>query len=80
MSVPTPREPHEGGRWGTIQYALDTNPRTFRLCLILLVTALGPCLAAIIAALMRHSLYAAPGTPPGAGSRRRYSSSYATGT
>jgi hypothetical protein len=56
MSVPAPREPHEGGRWGTIRYALDNNPRTFRLCLILLVTALGPCLAAIIAALMRHAL------------------------
>ncbi len=54
MSVPAPREPHQGGRWETIRYALDTNPRTFRLCLILLVAAVAPCLAAVIAELVRH--------------------------
>jgi len=37
MSVPAPREPGQGGRWETIRYALDTNSRTFRLCLILFV-------------------------------------------
>jgi hypothetical protein len=56
MSVPAPREPGQGGRWETIRYALDTNPRTFRLCLILLVTAVAPCLAAMVAELVRHLL------------------------
>ena len=39
MSVSAPRQPGQGGRWETIRYALDTNPRTLRLCLILLVAA-----------------------------------------
>jgi hypothetical protein len=56
MSVPASREPRQGGRWETIRYALDTNPRTFRLCLILLVTAVAPCLAAVVAELVRHLL------------------------
>jgi hypothetical protein len=54
MSVPAPREPHQGGRWETIRYALDTNPRTFRLCLILSVATVTPCLAAVIAEMIRH--------------------------
>ena len=56
MSVPAPRKPHQGGRWETIRYALDTNPRTFRLCLILFVAAVAPCLAAVIAEMIRHML------------------------
>ena len=56
MSVPAPREPHQGGRWETIRYALDTNPRTFRLCLILLVAAAAPCLGLVIAEMFRHML------------------------
>ena len=56
MSVPAPREPHQGGRWETIRYALDTNPRTFRLCLILSVAAVAPCLAVVITELARHIL------------------------
>ena len=56
MSVPAPREPRNGGRWETIRYALDTNPRTFRLCLILSVAAVAPCLAAVVAELIRHML------------------------
>jgi hypothetical protein len=54
MSVPAPREPGQGSRWETIRYALDTNPRTFRLCLILFVAAVAPCLAVVIAELIRH--------------------------
>jgi hypothetical protein len=56
MSVPAPREPGQGGRWETIRYALDTNPRTFRLCLILAVAALAPCLGLVVAELIRHLL------------------------
>lgn len=56
MRVPAPREPRHGGRWETIRYALDTNPRTFRLCLILFVVAVGPCLGLIIAELIRQML------------------------
>jgi hypothetical protein len=54
MSVPAPRKPGQAGRWETIRYALDTNPRTFRLCLILSVAAVAPCLALVIAELARH--------------------------
>lgn len=56
MSLPAPRDPHQGGRWETIRYALDTNPRTFRLCLILSVAAVAPCLAALIAEVIRTML------------------------
>lgn len=56
MSVPAPGEPHQGGRWETIRYALDNNPRTFRLCLILSVATVSPCLAAVIAEMIRHML------------------------
>lgn len=54
MSVPVPREPRQpGGRWETIRYALDSNARTFRFCLIVIVV---PAVAAVIAELMRHIL------------------------
>ena len=65
MSVPAPREPHQGGRWETIRYALDTNPRTFRLCLILSVAAAAPCLAIVIAELARHILLCSSRSGPG---------------
>lgn len=56
MSGPAPQEPRQGGRWETIRYALDTNPRTFRLCLILSVAAVAPCLAILAAELIRHMM------------------------
>jgi hypothetical protein len=57
MSVSAPREPSRAnGRWETIHYALDSNARTFRLCLILLVTAIFPVLAAVAVALIHHIL------------------------
>lgn len=56
MNLPAPGKPHQGGRWETIRYALDTNPRTFRLCLILLVAAVTPWLGYIIAEMIRHLL------------------------
>jgi hypothetical protein len=57
MSVPAPREPrHDAGRWETIRYALDSNARTFRLCLIWLVTIAPPVAAAAVAELIRHML------------------------
>jgi len=57
LSVPAPRRPRQsGGRWETIRYALDSNARTFRLCLILLVTIVAPVAAAVVAELIRHTL------------------------
>jgi hypothetical protein len=56
MSVPAPGEPPKGGRWETIRYALDTNPRTFRLCLILSTATVTPCMGVVVAELMRHVL------------------------
>jgi hypothetical protein len=70
MSLPVPQEPGQGGRWETIRYALDTNPRTFRLCLILSVAAVAPCLAIVIAELMRHMLLCGARSRPGQSYRR----------
>jgi hypothetical protein len=57
LSVPAPRRARNGGgRWETIRYALDSNARTFRLCLILVVATAAPCLAAVVAVLIRHML------------------------
>jgi hypothetical protein len=57
MSVPAPRVPrHDGGRWETVRYALDSNARTFRLCLILLVLAISPIAAAVAVVLIHHVL------------------------
>jgi hypothetical protein len=57
LSVPAPqRLRHDCGRWETIRYALDSNPRTFRLCLILVVAAAAPCLAVVAAVLIHHML------------------------
>ena len=50
----TPRR--DGGRWETIRYALDSNARTFRPCLILLVKAVASCLAGVVAVLVHHFL------------------------
>lgn len=60
MSVPAPREPGQGDRWETIRYALDNNPRTFRLCLILLAAAAAPCLGVVVAEMIRHMLLCQP--------------------
>ncbi len=57
MSVPTPKEPrHDAGRWETIRYALDSNARTLRLCLIWLVAIVSPVAATIVAELIKHIL------------------------
>jgi hypothetical protein len=56
MSVPAPREPRHDGRWETIRYALDSNARTLRLCLIWLVVIAAPVAAAAVAELIRHTL------------------------
>lgn len=54
---PAPREPLQGGRWETIRDALDTNPRTFRLCLILFVAkVVSSGGTAVVAELVRHML------------------------
>jgi hypothetical protein len=58
MSVPAEREPrHGGGPWETIRYALDSWPRTFRLCLILSVaTMVSTGVGTVTATLIRHLL------------------------
>ena len=57
MSVPAPQEPrHDGGRWDLVLFALESWPRTLRLCLILLVTITAPVAAAAVAELIRHML------------------------
>ena len=57
MSVPAPTANRvTTGRWETIRYALDSNPRTFRLCLIWLVVISSPVVAAVVAVVMRHTL------------------------
>jgi len=56
MRVPTKRRSCHGGRWETIQYALDSNARTFRLCLIWAVVIISPVVAAAFADLIRYKL------------------------
>jgi hypothetical protein len=36
------------GRWGTICYALDSNARTLRLCLIMVAAGVPPSLIAML--------------------------------
>jgi hypothetical protein len=54
MSVPARREPRDGGgQWKTICYAIDSNARTLRLCVICLVLIIGPPAAdAVVAQLV----------------------------
>jgi len=56
MSIPAPREPrHGGGRWDAVIVALDSWPRTARLCVILLVgTAVSSGMATGVAELVMH--------------------------
>ncbi len=56
MSLLEPRDPRDGGRWETIKYALDSNARTLRLCLIWFVLVAAPVAATVITMLMRHVL------------------------
>jgi hypothetical protein len=50
------RQSCHGGRWDTIRYALDSNARTLRFCLIWAVVIISPAVAAAIADLIRHML------------------------
>ena len=45
MRVPVDRHACHGDRWNTIRYALDSNARTIRLCLIW-IAGVGPFTAA----------------------------------
>jgi hypothetical protein len=57
MSLPAPRDPsHDGGKWETILYALDSNARTLRLCLIWAVVIVSPLLVTVVTLLLRHVL------------------------
>jgi hypothetical protein len=50
--VPTGREGHPAGRWETIRYALESNSRTLRFCVIILVADL--VLPALITVLVHR--------------------------
>jgi len=57
LSVPARRRPgHAGSRWETIGSVLDSNARTLRLCVILLVMALSPAVGVAAAAVIQHAL------------------------
>jgi hypothetical protein len=43
-----PRRQADTGRWSTIRYALDSNSRTVRLCVIALVTAAPPAIITLL--------------------------------
>jgi hypothetical protein len=48
MRLPTPREPRHGSsRWEVIRYALGSNARTARFCMIWVVVTGGPAGGAI---------------------------------
>jgi len=48
MNVPVPREPRQvSSRWATVRYALGSNARTARFCLIWLVMTGGPATALV---------------------------------
>ena len=49
MRVPMVRPSCHESRWETIRYALDSNPRTFRFCLIWVVLITSSALPAAIA-------------------------------
>lgn len=53
MTVPASKEPRDSdGRWETIRYALDSNARTLRYCLISLVPTGG--LVTALVEVIRH--------------------------
>lgn len=53
-------EPSPTGRWETVRYALDSNPRTLRFCLIWFVVIVSPVISTVITLLMRHVLLPRP--------------------
>ena len=54
MKKPTPREPrHDSSRWECIRYALGSNARSARLCVILMVMT-GGTVAGPITYLILH--------------------------
>jgi hypothetical protein len=56
MRVPREIQACHDGRWETIRYALDSNARTFRLCLIWAVVIVSSTTVAALALLVRHIL------------------------
>jgi len=53
MSAPVRRDPRRAAacKWDTIRYALDSNARTLRLCLIVLVASIP---SGLLASLIRR--------------------------
>jgi len=58
MRVPTVRQSCHGGRWETIRYALDSNARTLRFCLIWIVLITSSVLT------VRAAMHTMPWFPP----------------
>jgi hypothetical protein len=56
MRVPTSKQARYAGQWETIRYALDSNARTLRLCLIWFVVICSPAADAAFAGLLHHLL------------------------
>ena len=57
MSVPAPQGPrHDDERWETIREAMESNAKTFRLCVIWLVVIAAPIAATVVTLLLRHML------------------------
>jgi uncharacterized membrane protein YoaK (UPF0700 family) len=55
MRVPTPRDPRQGSsRCTTVRYALGSNARTARFCVIWLVMTGGPIAGAVLAVVLHH--------------------------
>ena len=56
MKAPVPGEgrPCPAGRWEIIRYALDSNARTTRLCLMWVVLTSSQHMAAAVAGLLPH--------------------------
>jgi hypothetical protein len=55
MSVPKHGKSRHGStRWEVVRYALGSNARTLRLCLIWLVMTAAPVAGAVLTELIRH--------------------------
>lgn len=54
ISTPPPGMPGDSGRWKTIRYAIGSNARTVRLCLISLTAGVVPAAAAAVVEAVRH--------------------------
>lgn len=54
MRIPTSTPPRHADRWEAIRYALDSNSRTIRFCLIWIVVIGTPTLVVTATGLLPH--------------------------